>query len=63
MQTKWSPKIELAGSCTIRDVRAGAGGKQQKLKGATSEAGAECRVLRAAWVGGGTGVSSALRGG
>lgn len=47
-----SPEIELVGSCIITEVRAGAGGKQQKeLQGPISEAGAECRVLRAAWEG------------
>lgn len=42
-----SPKIELVGSCIITEVRAG-GKQQQKLQGPTSEAGAGCRVLRAA---------------
>ena len=37
---KWTPKLELMGSCTIREVGAGGRGEQQqqKLKGAPIEA-------------------------
>lgn len=50
---KWSPKIELVGSCTIKRLRGWGWGQQQqqKLKGTTSEAGTEYGVLRAAWEG------------